>query len=157
MTFNSLRTDDIVDVFAGEPFGTINHIESETVFEDGIIVGRFAKLDAGSLDKLDGSATPVVGGVVVRDPTRAVESSPVLDASLVQQVDYERFGYISVDVVTGQVPVKFGQVYAVNAAGADEGKATATAGGSALVVKAEFIREIKTDVWLIRVSLLEQV
>jgi len=123
------------------------------VFESGLIVGRFAKLDTGSLDNMDASATPVVAGVVKREARYPMEDGSTITASAGSPVDvsYVRNGYVAVEVLTGDTPAMFGTVYANNTTVGSYGKATTTA-TSNIDVGAEFIKELKTGVWLIRIK-----
>lgn len=126
-------------------------------FEDGLIVGRFAKLDSGSLDNLDNSSTPVIAGVVEYDPANAIENGTTFTPTgegAIHQVNAISYGMVTVDVVSGDTPAKFGAVYAVNASGsgADFGKATTTSTDN-VQVAGYFNREIKTGVWEIFVQI----
>lgn len=149
MAFSSDFSNDITKVKAGERWGNNNIILSTTVFEDKLVIGRFAKLDTGSIDNMDGSATPVIAGVVVRSAARAVEDDSVIDQTLYQQAEYVRNGLVTVDVKEGETPAKFGQVYVSNAGDANDGMATAT--DTDVLTGAEFIEEVSDNVWLIYV------
>lgn len=120
---------------------------SASTFEDSLVVGRFAKMASGSLDNLDGSATPVIAGVVLRKGSNPIESGSVVDADLYSVVEYGRSGLFTVEAKAGEVPVKFGAVYASNAA-THYGKATVT--GTDIATRAEYIETIDTNVWLVR-------
>ena len=134
-------------VGAGESFGLAPTILSALTFQDGLVVGRFAKLDTGSIDNFDGSATPVPAGVVLRNVANAVESDGLIDAALSTKVEYIRAGLATVAVKTGETPAMFGRVYISNAGDASDGMATAT--NTDVAVNAEFIMEVSTGVWLI--------
>jgi hypothetical protein len=149
MAFPTGYLSDLPRVGSGEIFDPNYSFNlSATTFEDGLIAGRFAKMDTGRLDNFDGSATPVVAGVVIRDPATPIDDAGAIDATLFDHADYMRKGAITVDVKDGETPSMFGAVYVSNAGDADDGKATATntdvaSGGW------EFIKEIKPGVWLI--------
>ncbi len=147
MAFSSSFTNDIVAVGSGEIYGNAGIKLSATNFEDGLIIGRFAKYDTGSIDNFDGSATPTIAGVVMRKVSRAIEDASTVDATLYSQVEYLREGLITVDVKAGETPTKFGRVYVSNAGDANDGLATAT--DTDVAAAAEFIEEIKENVWLI--------
>jgi len=147
MAFGTAFSDDIAAVGSGERYGKSNVELSSTVFEDGLIIGRFAKLDTGSIDLLDGSATPSLAGVVLRSVSGDLESGEAIDAAIYDQIDYIRSGLCTVAVKTGESPAVLGRVYVSNDGGANDGLATAT--NTDVAVNAEFIQEIKTDVWLI--------
>ena len=150
MTFATGALTDQANVGSGEKFGTSHAILTAITFEDGLKVGRFAKLDTASIDNFDGSATPVVAGVVQRNVPDAVENDGVLDADTNTKIQYIRQGFVTVDVKTGETPAIFGRVFASNDGDANDGLATAT--NTDIDVNAEFIKEIKTDVWLIYVT-----
>lgn len=152
MSFNSVRTDDIELVGAGERWSNTNISLAANVFEDGLRIGRFAKLDTGSIDNIDSSATPVIAGVVLRTASRAVEDVDTIDAALYGQIEYMRQGLVSVDVVSADTPAQFGDVFVKNTNDADAGKATTVDDATTVAADAEFIREVKADVWLIRLK-----
>lgn len=150
MAFSTGLLSDPKQVGGGERFGNNNIVLSQSTFEDGLVVGRFAKLDAGSIDNIDASVTPVVAGVVLRNVTNPIEDAGVVDADLFDKVDIIRSGLVSVDVVTGNTPAAFGAVFVNNQATADAGKATTVDDVNTEPSNAEFIEEIQTDVWLVR-------
>ena len=137
---------------AGEVIeGHVSNTDGFTTFESGLNIGRFAKYDTGSLDNLDGSATPVIAGVTRRNLTGDLTKTVYDTEDDIAEAC--NLGYVVVDVVTGLTPAKYGKVYAENAgvnAGADYGKATTLLTGNVDVVQADFWKEIKTDVWVVR-------
>lgn len=147
MAFGTAFSNDIASVGSGERYGKANVELSSTVFEDGLIVGRFAKLDTGSIDLMDGSATPSIAGVVLRSVSMDLASGEAIDSDIYGQIDYVRSGLCTVAVKTGETPAALGRVYVSNGGDANDGKATAT--NTDVAVNAEFILEMKTDVWLI--------
>ena len=153
MSFGTGHLDDPQAVAGGERYGLNILILTALAFEDGLKFGRFAKLDSASLDNMDGSANPVVAGVVLRNVANAVEDAATIDSDLYSQVEYLRRGLVAVDVKSGETPAMFGQVYVSNAGDANDGLATATLGD--VEANAEFIREIQTNVWLVNLSLSE--
>ena len=144
MAFETGYLDDPQKVGAGERYGNNNIVLTARTFENGLKVGHFAKLDTGSLDNLDTSATPVIAGVVLRNPAAPVEDGATVDADLYGQVEYIRQGLVTVRVATGETPAQFGTVYADNATG------EATATNTDIEVSGEFIEEVQDGVWLIR-------
>ena len=159
MSFDTGYLSDPARVGAGERFTSkSDFVLSATTFEDGLIAGRFAKLDSGSIDNIDGSATPVIAGVPLRLASMPVEGDGIynslnLDPALYGQIQYLRKGAITVSVVDGDTPTKFGQVYVSNAGDADDGKATTTNDASTVEATGfEFIMEIKPGVWLVHGS-----
>jgi len=123
-------------------------------FESGLVAGRFCKLDTGSFDNVDGSATPTIAGVVMRVPENPIEDDDTYTDGLgrANTLSVVRNGYVTVTVKTGDTPAMFGTVYVDNTGAADYGKATTTAGGN-VDVGAEFIEAVEgsTDVWWIRI------
>ena len=150
MSFGTGSIDDPQKVGAGERYGSNQLILTILDFEDNLKVGRFAKLDTGSLDNVDGSASPVLAGVVLRNVANPVEDGGVIDADLYEQVEYIRQGLVTVRVKTGETPALFDRVYVSNAGDANDGMATATNTDEA--VNAEFVAEVQTGVWLIYVN-----
>lgn len=150
MAFATGYLDDPNRVGAGERYGSNQVVLSATTFQNGLVVGRFAKLDTGSIDNMDGSATPTIAGVVLRNVANAVEDDGTVDSALYSQIEYVRQGLVTVRVKTGETPVQFGAVYASNAGDANDGMATAT--GTDIATGAEFIQEIQAGVWLVRLK-----
>jgi len=150
MSFATGYVDDPQNIGAGERLGTVHAIFSATTFENGLKVGRFAKLDTGSIDNFDGSATPVIAGVVLRNVANPVEDAATIDNTLYSQVEYMRQGLVTVDVKTGETPTKYGRVYISNAGDANDGLATAT--NTDVPANAEFIEEVQSGVWLIYIT-----
>lgn len=147
MTFTSETLLNVGAVAGGERYGSNNAILSTATFQDALKVGRFAKLDAGSIDNFDGSGTPVPAGVILRSSSNNIEADGTYDLSLTSIVEYLRGGFTTVDVKTGETPSLFDRVFISNAGDANDGLATAT--NTDVEVNAEFIQEVKTDVWLI--------
>jgi len=152
MAFPTGYESDHQRIGSGENYGQ-GIVLSDNNFEDGLIAGRFAKIDTGSIDNLDASATPVLAGVVLRDIVMPVEDGEAYTSELYTKVDYQREGLITVQAVTGQTPSAFAAIYAENQTPADYGKATTTAGGN-VDANAEFIKVVDgtSDVWQIRLK-----
>lgn len=150
MSFPTGYLADPTDVGGGERFGSNLVILGTDTFENGLKVGRFAKLDTGSIDNFDGSATPVVAGVVLRDVANAIEAGGTIDEDYYSDIAYMRQGLVSVDVKTGETPAPFGRVYASNDGDVNDGLATAT--NTDVDTNAEFIQEVKPGTWLIYVT-----
>ena len=152
MSFGTGYLDDPQAVGAGEIIASAPYIQlTATTFEDGLIVGRFAKMDSGSLDNVDSSATPVIAGVVTRNPVAAVENGDTINTpnDLYSRAEYVRQGIVTVEVDSADSPAMFGAVYVENQTPADYGKATTVSAGN-VAVNAEFLYEVQTDVWAIR-------
>ena len=149
MAFETGYLSDFNKVGAGEEYGVNNRILGHRSYEDGLKVGRFAKVDSGRLDNMDGSATPVIAGVVIRTPTTSVEADGTIDADLTTgSVSYMQSGFVTVEVKAGQTPTYKGTVYASNAGDANDGTAQ-TGATNGVDTGAIFIEEIQSGVWLI--------
>lgn len=123
-------------------------------FEDGLIEGRFVKYDAGSIDKLDGSATPTIAGIARRKITGEIGTGIYRTSG--QEIDSVaeviNFGFATVTVTDAATPAKYDQVYTVNAATADSGKATDDS-DQLIVPGAIFWEEKQDGVWLVRIMM----
>jgi hypothetical protein len=150
MSFDTGLLGDPYKVGGGERFSDSVLVLSATTFEDNLKVGRFAKLDAGSIDNFDGTGSPVVAGVVLRNVANSVEDSGVIDSDIHSQIGYIRQGLVTVEVKSGETPTQFGRVYISNAGDEHDGLATAT--DTDVDANAEFIEEMDTNVWMIYVT-----
>lgn len=150
MAFSTGYLDDPQKVHAGERLGSVNIIESTASFQNLIVVGRFAQILAGVVSKMDGTANPLMAGVVLRDAALAVEYGDTIDNTLYSQIDYQRQGLCTVELKSGETPSKYGKVYASNAGDANDGTALATPVATSVALDAEFVEEVQTGVWTIR-------
>ena len=150
--FTSTVLGDAPGIDAGEVIASKpNNVEAYGVFEEGVTVGRFVKFDAGSIDKLDASVTPVIAGVVRRKTNRVlgdVDYNAVQD----QVVEVVDFGHVTVTVTAGAAPTRWAPVYVSNTLDAESGKATQVVGTNLLVAGAVFWEQIKTGVWVVRLK-----
>lgn len=150
MSFATGFLSDPNRVQGGESFNEAGVDLAFATFEDGLLIGRFAKLDTGSVDNLDASATPNIAGIVARNDANAVEANGTINAALHSQISVRREGLMSVDVKSGETPPVLGaRVQARNVADADAGLAVASGG---VDTTAEFVEVITTNVWLVRVG-----
>ena len=150
MSFATGFLPDPNRVQGGESFNEAGVDLAFTTFEDGLFVGRFAKLDTGSVDNLDASGTPNIAGIVARNDANAVEDGFTINSALQSQISARREGLMSVDVKSGEsAPVLGAQVQARNIADADAGLAVASGG---VDTTAEFVEVITTNVWLVRLG-----
>lgn len=143
MAFPSSITNDFDGIGSGERYGNVNIALTSDNFEDGLKIGKFSQLSAGKLMNMNGNAGSVVAGVVLRNVAAPIEDGATVNGSLYNQVDYMRQGMVTVDVKVGEIPAKFGAVFA------DEttGEAVTAAG---IAVRGEFIEKVSANVWLIR-------
>jgi hypothetical protein len=154
MAFNDTVLEQVPDLVAGEFIAASPYnCAAFEVFEEGLIPGRFAKFDTGSIDLLDTSATPVIAGVVRRKIASAIENANYTKLGIApdQVAEVVNFGFVTVEVLAGDTPAKYQQVYAVNTAGANLGKATETATSNAIVPGCVFWEAKATNVWLVLV------
>jgi hypothetical protein len=148
MPFNSY-TPEIEAVGSGEIIkGQI--ITNYQTFEDGLLVGRFAKYDAGFIENIDGSTTPTIAGVVCRNIASAIEDGGVVTLENSINVDVIEQGIITVEVDTGATINKFDRVYAINTL-ASGGVAT-NVSDSNIAIDAYFYEEIKSGVWSVVIN-----
>lgn len=148
MTFAASTNNDPLKCPSGEIRGTVNTLISQTVFENGLNFGRFLKVDTGSIDMLDGSATPVIAGVGVRDVTNPIGDALTYNTTNTRKIDVCMMGLITVDALAGESPTFKAPIYAKNAGAGDFGKASVSA-TTAILTDAVFIEKITDTVWLV--------
>lgn len=147
---NLLFSTDIEAVNGGEVQENFQSIIlTSDNFADDLIVGRFAKIVSGELVALDGTATPLIAGIVLRDHSQPIEQGDVIDEDYAQHVLYSRSGMFTVNVTAAADPTIFDTVYASNQGDAEDGLATEVTTDNA-ATNCEFIKEIKSGVWLVR-------
>lgn len=155
MSFNTTANTvlrDQLDLGAGSVIASAPHsVQGFEVWEEGLVPGRFVKHDTGSIDLLDTSATPLIAGVVRRKIASALENPNYTKLGIApdQVAEVVNFGYVTVEVPTGVTPAKYGQVYAVNIAGADIGKATTVSASNVAVPGCVFWEVKRANVWLV--------
>lgn len=158
MAFQDYNKTQIEPVDGGVLNSSFNpKVDSYMDFENGLLIGRFAKLDNNSIDNLDNSVTPKIAGVVMYSPVNAIESGNTYvntGDNKVNQIELCSFGLITVEVVDGVTPSKFDPVYAYNdvVTPADYGKAT-TVTTNNVAVGGYFNKEIKPNVWEIFIKI----
>lgn len=155
MAFNTTVLTAIPGLMAGEFIAASPYnCSAFEQFEEGLVPGRFAKYAAESVDLLDGSATPILVGVVRRKIASALENATYTKVGIApdQVAEVINFGFATVEVTDAATPARFDQVYTVNASGADSGKATDDA-GQLIVPGCIFWEETKPNVWLVRVMM----
>jgi len=138
----------------GETLGESHIILTSKDFEDGLQVGRFAQYVSGaspSLKNMDGTASPVIVGVVKRYLGREVEEGETINTDLHTHVQYVRWGLCTVDVRDGESPERFGSVYVSNNGDADDGLATAT--DTDVGINATFLHEAGDGAWVIMLGM----
>ena len=147
MTFDSAASMEMPEVGAGvatlvDRSYIYTASEGGVPFEDGLKIGRFAQIKAGVLSNMDGTATPVVAGVVLRSPARPVTEDMIYSKEFCDNVNYLRAGMVTVEG-TGTAPDYLAPVF-INVDG------VATKSNSDTAVNAEFLEEKQSGVWLIR-------
>jgi hypothetical protein len=154
MAFNNTVLETQPDLMAGEVIASAPHsVSAFEVWEEGLVPGRFVKYASGSIDLLDVSATPVIAGVVRRKIASAIENATYTKLGIApdQVAEVCNFGFVTVEVPAGVTPAKFGQVYAVNIAGADIGKATTVPTSNVAVPGCVFWEAKAANTWLVLV------
>ena len=153
MAFTSAVLEESKKLGSGEVLRTRPfNVEAFSTFEDGLVMGRFAKFDTGSVDNLDNSATPKIAGIVTRliGGETGVNTYRKTGALVDTAAELVTVGFATVDVVTGNTPARYGIAYAVNAtgSGADFGKATTTSTNN---VDSGYVfwEKVDTNVWLV--------
>ena len=131
MAFSSAVLEESKKLGSGELLRTKPfNVEAFSTFEDGLVMGRFAKYDTDSVDNLDGSATPKIAGIVTRliGGEQGVTTYRKTGTLVDNVAEVMTTGFATVDVVSGNTPARYGIAYAVNASGsgANFGKATTT-------------------------------
>jgi len=152
MAFASGITNEIGVVGSGEIIGSAGVVSSYNNFEEGLKGGLFAKFNAGVVELIDGTADPVVAGVVKREISSAMEDAGTFKADNTIMVDVVESGLITVEVIGGLTINKFDAIYAYNGATtADLGKVTNDA-TDAVLVDGYFYKEINPTTWIIRLK-----
>lgn len=152
MAFNDTVILGVPDLMPGEFIAASPYnCSAFDVWEEGLIPGRFVKHDAGSIDLLDASATPVIAGVVRRKISSALENVGYTKLGIApdQVAEIVNFGFVTVEIPTGVTPARYGQVYAVNATGADAGKATTVSASNVAVPGCVFWEPKRPGTWLV--------
>ena len=163
MSFPSTRTNDLTNVGSGENWDGAGIVLSAPTFEDGLISGRFAKLDTGSVDNLDGSATPLIVGVPKRKVNKAIDSgvyvSTPVNGLADKNADIVNFGRVTVQLsdlaITADTVAEGLPVYVVNSATpALAGKVTDNSleAGALLVAGAVFKRAKQSGIWIVTIQ-----
>ena len=152
MAFNNTVLTEVPDLMPGEVIAASPHnVSPFDVFEEGLVPGRFVKSDAGSIDLLDASATPVIAGVARRKIASALENSNYTKLGIAPDsvAEVVNFGFVSVAIPTGVTPARYGQVYAVNATGANAGMATTVSASNVAVPGCVFWEPKRPGTWLV--------
>ncbi len=155
MAFNTGHLNDPQSVQSGTVQGSANIIYSNTAFEDELVVGRFAKFDNSAIENIDGSVTPTVVGVVVRDAALPASDAVTYDSDLYSQIDFIRHGLVVIEASATKNNITYlADVSVENTVSADYGKAIAAAdaAGTDVTANAEYIETVGTNLWLIRLK-----
>jgi len=157
MAFNNTVLSSTPGLPAGEFIAASPYnVSAFELFEDGLVEGRFAKYDAGSIDNMDASASPLVAGIVRRKITGEIGAGIYSTSGLeIDQVaEVINFGFATVTVTAAANPSRYDAVNFVNAATADAGKATDAAVGAGIVSAGDvvFWEQKAAGVWLVRIN-----
>lgn len=151
MAFNNAVVAESAGLGSGELLPNTNGLTlSFDTFEDGLIQGRFAKYDTGSVDNLDTSATPQIAGITRRLISGEIGISTYrTTGDVINSVaEVITTGMATVDVVSGVTPAKYGIAYAENQTAGEYGKATTVSSGN-VDSGWVFWKEVATNVWLV--------
>jgi len=157
MAFKSTVLQDNPDLGAGEFIAASPYnVSAFELFEDGLVEGRFVKYDTGSIDNMDGSATPVVAGIARRKITGEIGTGVYSTSGMAidQVAEVINFGFATVAVTDAADPAKYDAVQFVNATGADAGKATDADVATGIVSAGDvvFWEPKAAGVWLVRIN-----
>lgn len=157
MSFNNTVLQDNLDLPAGEVIKASPHnVSAFELFENGLVEGRFAKLDSGSVDNLDGSATPTIVGIVKRKVTGEIGTGiySTSGQEIDQVAEVINFGFATVTVTDAATPAKYDAVNVINDGTADAGKATDAAVAAGIISAGDvvFWEQKAANVWLVRMN-----
>jgi hypothetical protein len=155
MSFANTVLQDNPDLGAGEFIAASPYnVSAFELFEDGLVEGRFVKYDTGSIDNMDGSASPVVAGIARRKITGEIGTGiySTSGQAIDQVAEVINFGFATVAVTDAADPARYDAVQFVNATGADAGKATDADVATGIVSAGDvvFWEQKATGVWLVR-------
>ena len=157
MSFKNTVLQDNPNLGAGEFIAASPYnVSAFELFEDGLVEGRFVKYDTGSIDNMDGSASPVVAGIARRKITGEIGTGiySTSGQAIDQVAEVINFGFATVAVTDAATPAKYGSVQFVNATGADAGKATDADVATGIVSAGDvvFWEPKAAGVWLVRIN-----
>ena len=157
MAFKNTVLQDNPDLGAGEFIAASPYnVSAFELFEDGLVEGRFVKYDTGSIDNMDGSASPVVAGIARRKITGEIGTGiySTSGQAIDQVAEVINFGFATVAVTDDADPAKYDAVQFVNATGADAGKATDADVVTGIVSAGDvvFWEPKAAGVWLVRIN-----
>jgi len=157
MSFANTVLQDNPDLGAGEFIAASPYnVSAFELFEDGLVEGRFVKYHTGSIDNMDGSASPVVAGIARRKITGEIGTGiySTSGQAIDQVAEVINFGFATVAVTDAATPAKYGSVQFVNATGADAGKATDADVATNIVSAGDvvFWEPKAAGVWLVRIN-----
>jgi hypothetical protein len=157
MAFNNTSLATNADLGAGVAITSSPYnVSAFELFEDGLVEGRLVKFDAGSIDNLDASATPVIAGIAQRKITGEIGTGiySTTGAEIDQVAEVINFGFATVTVTDTAAPVKYGAVNVINDATADAGKATDAAIAVGIISAGDIVfwEQKAANVWLVRIN-----
>ena len=157
MAFKDTTLQDNPDLPAGEVIkASPYNVSAFELFEDGLIEGRFCKFDAGSIDNLDASDTPVIAGIARRKITGEIGTGiySTSGQEIDQVAEVINFGFATVTVTDTADPAKYDAVNVINDGSADDGKATEAAVTTGIISADDvvFWEQKAAGVWLVRIN-----
>ena len=151
MAFTNTVLAESAGLSSGELLPNTNGLTlAFNTFEDGLVQGRFAKYDTGSVDNLDNSSTPQIAGITRRLIAGEIGVSTYRTTGDIPNSVAEVIttGLATIDVVSGLSPAKYGIAYAENQTAGQFGKATTVSTGN-VDSGWVFWEEVATNVWLV--------
>ena len=164
MAFSDGVLDEVIQIEEGEVITTSPYnVDNYDQFEDGLKIGHFAKLDTGSVDNLDGSATPVIIGVPKRKVNKAISSEDYVATAVNglkdANADVCNFGRITAVMsdlaIAAATATEGDQVYVVNSATPGlAGKVTNNSleTDALIVPDCTFKREKQSGIWVVTIQ-----
>ena len=157
MSFTNTTLQDNPDMGAGEVItASPYNVSAFELFEDGLVEGRFCKYDTGSIDNMDGSASPVVAGIARRKITGEIGTGiySTSGQEIDQVAEVINFGFATVTVTDTADPSKYDDVNVINDGTADAGKATDADVATGIVIAGDvvFWEQKAAGVWLVRIN-----
>lgn len=126
----------------------LHNVDVFTKQKNNSVVGNFVRFDKNELANFDGSANPVVVGVVKRKLTGSVDD---IDYKQGENVEVISFGYVVVNITSNIKIKRFDKVFINNVKGADIGTATNVATNN-VAIDADFFKEVSAKTWVVRLK-----
>ena len=154
MSFDTGYLADPQQTGSGELIGNTHIVLPEVNFQHLLKIGRFAYYNGGVLSNMDGEPEPNIAGVILRHVGSDIEHGNEVNRDFFREWHYCRFGLATVEMMEGDEPSRFQQVFAQNENGDNDGKATTEDNGDTVEVPGcAFVRAINTNTALVFLNL----